>query len=206
MNRRQCLRRLSLASLATLVGCGCHSAPTTGRKQLLLMPEGQEVSLGADAFHQMLEDEPDSQNTHWVELVERVGHRIAAQSDRPDTNGNSKWSQAQHKMLFACRAVRSQSRRHSALCQDEAGLAVVMSHEVAHALARHGGEEDESSFAVDQTKQAISFMTRNQEETRRKMIMKAYGVGTEYVVLLPYNEAGIGSRPYRHHADEPGRL
>ena len=83
MNRRQCLRRLSLASLATLVGCGCHSAPTTGRKQLLLMPEGQEVSLGADAFHQMLEDEPDSQNTHWVELVERVGHRIAAQSDRP---------------------------------------------------------------------------------------------------------------------------
>lgn len=84
MNRRQCLRRLSLASLATLVGCGCNSAPTTGRKQLLLMPEGQEVSLGADAFHQMLEDEPASQNTHWVELVERVGHRIAAQSDRPD--------------------------------------------------------------------------------------------------------------------------
>ena len=62
-----------------------------------------------------------------------------------------------------------------------------MSHEVAHALARHGGERISQSFAVDQTKQAINFMTRNQEETRRKMIMKAYGVGTEYGVLLPYN-------------------
>ena len=188
MNRRQCLRQLSLASLATLLGCGCHSAPTTGRKQLLLMPEGQEVSLGADAFHQMLEDEPASQNTHWVELVERVGHRIAAQSDRPDYEWEFKVVSSPTQNAF-CLPGGKVAIYEGILpvCQDEAGLAVVMSHEVAHALARHGGERMSQSFAVDQTKQAISFMTRNQEETRRKMIMKAYGVGTEYGVLLPYN-------------------
>jgi predicted Zn-dependent protease len=201
MNRRQCLRHLSIATLASLAGCGCRSAPMTGRKQLLLMPEGQEVSMGAEAFHEMVDEEPVSQNARWVSMVERVGHRIAEQSDRPDFEWEFKVIASPTQNAFCLPGGKvAVYEGILPVCQDEAGLAVVMSHEVAHALARHGGERMSQNFAVDQTKQAMSFITRNQEETRREMILKAYGVGTEYGVLLPY------SRKQESEADHIGLM
>ncbi len=67
-----------------LIGIGCRTAPITGRRQLLLVPEGQEVALGVTSFEELLSQEPLSQNPHYIEMVQRVGHRIAAAAQRPD--------------------------------------------------------------------------------------------------------------------------
>jgi predicted Zn-dependent protease len=70
----------------SLCGCGlgCRSAPITGRKQLLLIPEDQEIAMGQESFTQILGEEPLSTNTRGDEIVRRVGYRLAAVSGRPN--------------------------------------------------------------------------------------------------------------------------
>lgn len=201
MDRRQCLQYLGAASLASFASCGCHSAPMTGRKQLLFMPETQEVNLGAEAYQEVLEEEPKSSDVRLTQMVERVGSRIAEQSDRSDFAWEFSVIASPNQNAFCLPGGKVAIYEGiMPICQDEAGLAVVMSHEVAHALARHGGERMSQSFAVDQTKQAVNFITRKQDQTKRDLLMKAYGVGTQYGVLLPY------SRKQESEADHIGMM
>ena len=66
------------------------------------------------------------------------------------------------------------------VCETEAGLAVVMSHEIGHALARHGGERMSQTKVVDGGKQAIAMVMRNQDAKRQEIVMQAYGLGSQY--------------------------
>ena len=86
------------------------------------------------------------------------------------------------------------------VCQNEAGLAVVMSHEVAHVLARHGGERMSQQVAVNGAQQLMGVLTRNSEQVSRELWMRAYGMATSYGVLLPY------SRKHEMEADHIGLL
>lgn len=197
MDRRQCLKQLSLASAIGI--CGCRSAPMTGRKQLVLMPESQEASLGATAFDEVISQEPASQNQRAIELVNRVGKRIADQSQRSDFAWEFRVIASPTQNAFCLPGGKvAVYEGILPVCQDEAGLAVVMSHEVAHALARHGGERMSQSFAVDQAKSALNFVLRKEDETKREALLQAYGVATEYGVLLPY------SRKQESEADHIG--
>ena len=64
--------------------CGCRQAPVTGRRQVLIVPEQKEVSLGLTAYEDVVKKQPASTNQNFIDLVNRVGHRIATSSDRPD--------------------------------------------------------------------------------------------------------------------------
>ena len=86
------------------------------------------------------------------------------------------------------------------VCANEAGLAVVMSHEIAHALARHGGERMSHNYAVDGVKQAVDYVMRKREDNKHEMVMQAYGVASKYGVVLPY------SRKHESEADHMGIL
>jgi predicted Zn-dependent protease len=86
------------------------------------------------------------------------------------------------------------------VCQSEAGLAVVMSHEVAHAIARHGGERMTFQTAQNAGKTLGSYIMQNQAEEKQKMVLAAYGVASEYGVILPY------SRKHELEADHIGVL
>ena len=66
-------------AFSTLIA-GCHTTPVSNRKQLLLVPEQTEITMGMQAYEEILADEPLSSNPHYVELVERVGKRIALAS------------------------------------------------------------------------------------------------------------------------------
>jgi len=180
---------------------GCRSAPMTGRRQMLLLPETQEVSLGLTSYQEIVAKEPASTNQAAIEMVERVGRRIAAVADKPEYQWEFRVIASDVQNAFCLPGGKvAVYEGILPVCENEAGLAVVMSHEVAHALARHGGERMSQSLAVDGVKQAVSYATQKQDETRREILLKAYGVASEYGVILPY------SRQHESEADHIGLM
>ncbi len=201
IDRRTLLRQAMWAWMGGIAACGCRSAPMTGRKQLLLVPEDQELSLGAEAYGEMMGEEPPSSNARWTQMVQRVGQRIADKAQRSDYEWEFRLVASPTQNAFCLPGGKVAIYEGILpICANEAGLAVVMSHEVAHALARHGGERMSQNMAVDQTKQAINFVLRKQDQTKRDLLMQAYGISTEYGVLLPY------SRKQESEADHIGLM
>lgn len=202
MDRRTSLKRL-LAFGIPICGCGlgCRSTPYTGRSRLLFVPEQQEVSLGQTAYTEVMQKEQPSQNVRFQQIVERVGLRIASVSGRTDYQWETKVVASETQNAFCLPGGKIVVYEGILpICQSEAGLAVVMSHEVAHVLARHGGERMSQSMVVNGAQSVVGFVMRNQEQVQRDIAMRVYGLGTQYGVLLPY------SRKHELEADKIGLM
>ena len=198
-NRRTALSQFGLLGIGCLFGCGCRTAPVTGRPQLLLMPEGQEISLGNQAYQETLSDEMSSKNTRLSRLVNRVGQRIASVAQRNDYQWEFRLISDAAQNAFCLPGGKVAIYEGiSPVCEDEAGLAVVMSHEIAHALARHGGERISQNLAVDGVTKIAEKLAGSYVPDKKEILMQAYGVGTKYGVLLPY------SRKQESEADHIG--
>ena len=154
----------------------------------MLMPEGQEISLGQQAYQETISTETVSQNSRLNQMVNRVGQRIAQVADRNDYQWEFRLIAAATQNAF-CLPGGKVAIYEGILpvCQDEAGLAVVMAHEVAHALARHGGERMSQNMAVDGAKKIVEKIAGAYVPDRQDLLMQAYGVGSKYGVLLPYS-------------------
>lgn len=154
----------------------------------MLVPEAQELSLGLQAYQETLAEQTASSNGALVEMVQRVGQRIAAVSQRDDFQWEFNLIADPQQNAF-CLPGGKVAIYEGILpvCQDEAGLAVVMSHEIAHALARHGGERMSHNMAVDGAKVLIDKVAGKYVPAKKDLLMQAYGVGSKYAVLLPYN-------------------
>ena len=180
---------------------GCKTAPVTGRRQLMLIPEQNEVTMGRQAFADAATEEAVSTNSSYQEIVSRVGKRIAEVSGRDDYEWETRVVASEDQNAYALPGGKIVVYEGILpICENEAGLAVVMSHEVAHVLARHGGERMSQQSAVNGVKTAVSYAMRNQEEVSRELWMKAYGMATTYGVVLPY------SRKHESEADHIGLM
>ncbi|MEZ4550961.1 MAG: M48 family metallopeptidase [Desulfobacterales bacterium] len=84
------------------------------------------------------------------------------------------------------------------LTQDENGLAVVMGHEIAHAVAQHGNERMSQGLLAQMGGVALSVAMESQPETTQQLWMAAYGLGAQYGLMLPY------SRLHENEADQLG--
>jgi predicted Zn-dependent protease len=73
------------------------------------------------------------------------------------------------------------------ITQNSAGLAVVVAHEVAHALANHGGERMSQLLLAQLGGMALSQAIRQKPEETQQLAMAAYGLGANVGVLLPYD-------------------
>src|SRR6201991_2586527 len=139
---------LVLGVVATLLGA-CETAPVTGRSQMMLVGESEERQMGLRAYREVLSKEALSENVQTNALIEKVGRRIAAAAERPP---GDLWRAPRFRWEFKT----VDKNEPNAFClpggkvvvytgifpitRSEAGLAVVIGHEVAHARARHGGE------------------------------------------------------------------
>lgn len=157
--------------------------------------------MGLSAFEETKSKEPLTTNRAHLELVNRVGQRIAVVADRPDYQWEFRVIASSQQNAYCLPGGKvSVHEGILPICANEAGVAVVMSHEIAHALARHGGERMSHSLAVEGVKHAVDYFTKDREEQQRQMIMQAYGLGSQYGVILPY------SRKHENEADHMGLI
>ena len=194
-----CALVLCLAIPTLLIFAGCQTAPVTHRKQLLVTSQEKENEMGLTAYEEVLKTEPLTKNERAVDLVRRVGQRIADISDRPDFKWEFNVIESETQNAFCLPGGKvAVYTGILPICENEAGLAVVMSHEVAHAIARHGGERMSMQTGQNLVKSGVGYLMKNQEEQKQKIVQTAYGVVSEYGVILPY------SRKHELEADHIG--
>lgn len=198
LNRRHFLAGLLPIGFG-LAACGCRSAPVTGRKQLVVVPEGRELALGKEAFQKTLGESQRSANSSAAAIVRRVGERIAQVAQRSDYQWEFELIASPEQNAFCLPGGKvAVYEGILPVCHDEGGLAVVMSHEVAHALARHGGERMSQTMAVDGVRQVTDLVTKWKVPDKSEAILRAYGVASNVGFLLPY------SRKQESEADHIG--
>jgi metalloendopeptidase OMA1, mitochondrial len=134
---------VSLLVATALAVSGCYTNPVTGRKSLVLLSQGEEVTLGAQSFQQIREKEPISKDPGQNARVNRIGQRIAQAvgNELPD----AKWEFVvfESKELNAFALPGGKVGVYSGLlhlAESDAELATVMGHEIGHVIARHGAE------------------------------------------------------------------
>lgn len=140
---------VGLGAIALTTLASCTTAPETGRSQLILVSEGQALQLGADAYRQIKSQKKISRNRKYTEPVVRIGSRIAAISPRPDFKWEFTVFEDESPNAFALPGGKVGV--HTGLfkvAKNDAQLATVMAHEVAHAIARHSEERMSSQMAV----------------------------------------------------------
>ncbi|MFN8710533.1 MAG: M48 family metallopeptidase [Planctomyces sp.] len=209
--QRTPFRRLSILIVCALltssasvfmITSGCQQVPVSERKRLLLTTsESEENAMGLTAYQDVLKKEPVTKKEEYIQMVRRVGERISKVADRPDFQWEFNVIESDQQNAFCLPGGKvAVYTGILPVCQNEAGLAVVMSHEVAHALARHGGERMQHQMAQNLGKQAVGYFTKEQDEAKKKIVLTAYGAAAEYGVILPY------SRTHEMEADEIGLM
>src|SRR3954468_5973886 len=135
----------TVLSSALLLAVSCTTVPVTGRKSLNLVGEGTVNQLGAQTYQQEVSKAKVSTDQNATAMVQRVAQRIA-QAAEANFHPKYQWQATlldDPKTVNAWCMPGGKMAVYSGilpLTQDETGLAVVLGHETAHALARHGAE------------------------------------------------------------------
>ena len=138
----QNLRR-SLALLVLVVGAfvSCESVPITGRSQINIISEADEVKMGAQAYQEVTSKAKVSGEAVANAQVKRVAQRIIAVSEKPDLPWEVKVIEEQQANAFALPGGKiAVYTGILPITKDDAGLAAVIGHEVGHVLAHHSAE------------------------------------------------------------------
>jgi predicted Zn-dependent protease len=193
---------LTALAVLTLLVAACATAPYTQRSQFMLVSESQEVALGADAYKQVLSKEKISHDPEINAIVRSVGERIARVADRPDY----KWEFVvidAPKTVNAFALPGGKVAVYTGLLPvagDTAGLAAVLGHEIAHAIARHGAERVSQAMGAQVLGAALSVGLGGTDPQTANAIMQLYGLGAQVGVLLPW------SRTQESEADHIGLI
>jgi len=203
---------LFAAVLLTSILYGCTVVPITGRKQMNLLPESDLISMGLTSYQEFLKENRLSSDKTNASIVREVGIKIATavQQFFADNKMQSRLNGYQWEFSLV------DSKEANAFCLpggkvvvytgllpytvDRSGLAVVISHEIAHAVARHGNERMSQEILIQLGGMALSQAVKNKPEQTRNIFLSAYGMGSQVGVLLPY------SREHELEADKLGLI
>lgn len=193
-------RLLSLLALAAFL-TGCYTVPETGRRSLILVPIEQEVALGASSFTELKSTMRVSQDPDMNATVQRVGQRIARAVG--DELPNARWEFVvfEDETPNAFALPGGKVGVHTGLfkiAQNDAELAVVMGHEIAHVIARHGAERMSEGVLIAAGGVALDAALRDKDSKERNLWLASYGVVATGAVVLPH------SRLHENEADEIG--
>jgi len=192
---------LIVCGLASLLAA-CETAPGVRRSQIMLVSENEERQMGLQAYREVLNKEPLSRDAQTSALVEKVGRRIAAAAEQPP---QELWRAPHFRWEFKT----VEKNEPNAFClpggkivvytgllpitRNEAGLAVVIAHEVAHALARHGAERmsDQmvASAGTAAASVALAATVSGRSRTYLPAMMAAVGAGATVGYILPMSRA-----------------
>lgn len=209
------MKKLIVLSLILAFAAACSTVPITGRKQMNLLPESQLRTQAAASYSEFIgQNQTLPQSDPRVQQVKRVGEKIAAAATRylqakgatdrvvgfswtynvVNDNTVNAWCMPGGRIVFYTGILP--------ICENEDGIAVVMGHEVAHAIARHGNERVSQGLVVQGGGMALDFAAAytNQPQQTRTLFQQAYGLGATVGAILPF------SRLHESEADEMGLI
>ena len=208
------LKSMKHALLITVMAVfiqACGSVPILGRRQLLLVPDQEVLSLSLNQYQEFLRDAPVERNTAHARQVEQVGRKIAAAVETFYRN-NGYESEIKN---FQWEFNLVKSKDVNAFCmpggkivvyegllpitQNETGLAIVLGHEIAHAVAKHANERISQQMAL-QYGGAIAGGLLGNNQAAQQIGGLVFGVGGQLGVMLPF------SRKHEYEADELGMI
>ena len=183
--------RILIALLLVLSVVACETVPITGRSQLIVIPEGTEVKMGLDSYQQILSKAKVSSDPRVVEQVTRVGRRIAEATGRADYQWEFKVIEDAQVNAFCLPGGKvAVYTGMLPVARDDAGLAAVLGHEVAHAIARHGGERMSQQLAVQgATLATTQTLLAGRDPATVQLVSAALGAGATVGLLLPWGRA-----------------
>jgi predicted Zn-dependent protease len=202
---------LLLLLLLLPLGTGClEQDPLTGRSRLALVPAGQLRAMSEQEYDKLLRQSTLSDDAEAVAMVRRVGERI-----RRGTEAYLAERGLQHRIAdFNWAFNLIESEEVNAFCmpggkvavytgmlpvaKSEAGLAVVMGHEIAHAVLEHGREQMSRQLLVQFGGLALGRALAERGERARGAFLGIYGAAASLGFLLPH------SRQQEHEADRLG--
>ncbi len=207
------MRKLLLLLLAVILSAGCATVPVTGRRQLSFIPDYPLLSLSLNSYRELLSQVELSQDREKTAMVNRVGKRIAQATEdflretgQGDEVRNYRWKFAliqDDEVINAFCMPGGQIGVYTGMlpvARDEAGLAVVMGHEVAHAVANHGGERMSQMLLIQFGGIGLERLLEEEPQLARALLLQAYGLGASIGYILPY------SRKHELEADYIGLI
>ncbi|MFC4094691.1 M48 family metallopeptidase [Euzebyella saccharophila] len=202
------MKKLILALAVFLGVAACKTNPFTGKKVLNFYPNSQIFPMAFAQYDQFLTENNVIENSSEAKMITKVGQRISSAAERwltangyagylkdykweynlvKDETVNA-WCMPGGKIVFYTGILP--------ITQNETGVAVVMGHEVAHALADHGAQR--MSAGTLQQLGAVAGNVAIQDPQKRNIFNQAYGVGSQVGVMLPF------SRSHETEADRIG--
>lgn len=186
---------LFLLGLGVLVAC--TTVPGTGRSQLLLLSESAEQKMGLDAYQEALQKAKVSNDPELNAQVTRVGRRIAEATGRNDYQWEFKVFEDKQANAFCLPGGKIVVYTGILpITRDDAGLAAVVGHEVAHAIARHGGERVSQQVLVQTGLAATQVALSSRDPATVQLVTAALGGGASVGLLLPWSRSQESEADY----------
>ena len=207
------MRRFFLLTTAlTLLFVSCAKVPVTGRKQLNLLPSSQMQELSATSYSDFLSKNPVLPKSNpKARKIEKIGQDIASATETYLSQNGFKdmvdkfqwefnlvedetinaWCMPWGRVVFYTGILP--------ICENDQGIAVVMGHEIAHAVARHGNERMSQQVAIQGAGLTLSALLQEKPQLTQELALQAFGVGSQ-LGSLAY------SREHESEADKMGLI
>lgn len=190
----------------------CQKVPLTGRRQLSIVPASEMQSLSYTSYKEFLGSNKLSQNAEQTAMVKRVGQNIQHAVEK--YLGQNNLSSRLKGFAWEFNLVEDASVNAwcmpggkvvvytgiMPLVKGEAGLATVLGHEIAHAIANHGGERMSQGLVTEMGGMGLSLALANKPTQTQALFNTAFNAGTQVGVLLPF------SRLHETEADHLGLI
>jgi predicted Zn-dependent protease len=207
------MKKQIICLLSILFFCfSCQTVPITGRQQLSLIPSESMLSMSFQSYNEYLSKNTVITDTEDAQMVKRVGQRIQKAVEQYFSDHNMRDQLQGYNWEFNLIADKS----INAWCmpggkvavytgilpiaKNETGIAVVMGHEISHAVAKHGDERMSQGLLTEMGGMLLTEALSKKPKETANLFLGAYGIGAQVGVLLPY------SRVQESEADHLGLI
>lgn len=189
----------AIITAALALFLACSTVPVTGRRQLNIIPDSELNSMSFSQYDEFIKAHKLSDNAEQTATVKRVGEKIqGAVTQYMTDQGMSarlkgyawEFNLVEDSLVNAWCMPGGKVVVYTGILpytQNESGLAVVMGHEIAHAIAEHGNERMSQGLIAQFGGIALAKALENKPEQTQNLFLTAFGVGAQIGVLLPYS-------------------
>lgn len=178
-----------------------ETVPLTGRSQVVDLSREEETALGVQSYREILSQSQVVPSGPTVDQIRRIGRRLAKVSEDPGFRWEFNLIQSNQANAFALPGGKVAI--YSGIlpvAKNEDGLAVIMGHEIAHAIARHGAERMAHQQLSQMANVAVDLGMSEMSTAQRRTVMGLLGAGAKYGIMLPF------SRDHESEADYMGLI